>query len=287
MNFKQLHYFVDLAENELNITKTASRFYISQSAVTKQIQALEQELGVELFVRESKRLHLTHAGTSFYPYAKKIIEDEEIALSYIHSLKNGTSGILRIGMILHLDLKLILPFLQQFNKIYPDIDLSIYSNSQKELLKDLELGKSDVMIAIDHFHSRDFMKVSIATYPLVALVSVNDKLAKQETVSLSDLDRVLFDTQVVDENRSSIVIDECLAKIACNQGQAVYHSFVYHDSMNPWIKCIPIDPPILSNLYIFARKDRLSLQAKLFLQFAKRYFSLTGVSNDEQCVKMK
>lgn len=277
MNFKQLHYFVDLVENELNITKTASRFYISQSAVTKQIQALEQELGIELFIRESKRLHLTHAGTSFYPYAKKIIEDEEMALSYIHSLKNGTSGILRIGMILHLDLELILPFLQQFNKLYPDIDLSIYSNSQKELFKDLKLGKSDVVIAIDHSHSRDVLKVAIATYPLVALVSVNDKLARQNKVSLSDLDRLLFDTRVVDENRSSILIDECLAKIACNQGQAIYHSFVHHASMDPWIKCIPIDPPILSDLYVYAREDRLSLQAKLFLQFAKRYFSSTSV----------
>ena len=77
MNIKQLEYFVDLSET-LNFTKTAQNFYISQTAITKQIQCLEDDLGIPLFHRTKKCVSLTSEGRSYLPYAKKILEDIEL-----------------------------------------------------------------------------------------------------------------------------------------------------------------------------------------------------------------
>ena len=79
MNIKQLEYFIDLSQT-LNFTKTAQNFYISQTAITKQIQCLEKDLGIPLFIRSKKSVKLTSEGRIYLPYAKKILED--IALSY-------------------------------------------------------------------------------------------------------------------------------------------------------------------------------------------------------------
>lgn len=61
MNIKQLEYFVDLSQT-LNFTKTAQNFYISQTAITKQIQCLEKDLGIPLFKRSKKSVELTNEG---------------------------------------------------------------------------------------------------------------------------------------------------------------------------------------------------------------------------------
>lgn len=98
MNIKQLEYFVDLSQT-LNFTKTAQNFYISQTAITKQIQCLEDDLGIPLFHRTKKCVSLTSEGRSYLPYAKKILED--IALSYqiIEEYQKGNQGSIFIGFI--------------------------------------------------------------------------------------------------------------------------------------------------------------------------------------------
>ena len=79
MNIKQLEYFVDLSQT-LNFTKTAQNFYISQTAITKQIQCLEKDLGIPLFIRSKKSVELTNEGNLYLPYARKILDN--VALSY-------------------------------------------------------------------------------------------------------------------------------------------------------------------------------------------------------------
>ena len=78
MNIKQLEYFVDLSQT-LNFTKTAQNFYISQTAITKQIQCLEKDLGIPLFIRSKKSVELTNEGNLYLPYARKKEEDIQVA----------------------------------------------------------------------------------------------------------------------------------------------------------------------------------------------------------------
>lgn len=73
MNTKQLEYFISVAEN-LSFTKTAEKFYISQTAVTQQIKALEEQINVTLFTRSKRHVELTPAGKVFLSEARTIIK---------------------------------------------------------------------------------------------------------------------------------------------------------------------------------------------------------------------
>lgn len=91
MNIKQLEYFVDLSET-LNFTKTAQNFYISQTAITKQIQCLEKDLGISLFKRSKKSVELTNEGIIYLPYAKKILDDVALSYQIVDEYQKGKQG---------------------------------------------------------------------------------------------------------------------------------------------------------------------------------------------------
>ena len=102
MNIKQLEYFVDLSQT-LNFTKTAQNFYISQTAITKQIQCLEKDLGIPLFIRSKKSVELTNEGNLYLPYARKILDNVALSYQIIEEYQKGNQGSIFIGFIKSLD----------------------------------------------------------------------------------------------------------------------------------------------------------------------------------------
>ena len=111
MNIKQLEYFVDLSQT-LNFTKTAQNFYISQTAITKQIQCLEKDLEIPLFIRSKKSVELTNEGNLYLPYARKILDNVALSYQIIEEYQKGNQGSIFIGFIKSLDDELLLKLLQ-------------------------------------------------------------------------------------------------------------------------------------------------------------------------------
>ena len=83
VEFSEIHAFVVLA-NELHFRKAAERLFLSQPALSKKIQRLENKLKGALFVRSRRRVALTHAGKSFLPKAAKLLQDAEDAFRAKH-----------------------------------------------------------------------------------------------------------------------------------------------------------------------------------------------------------
>ena len=98
MNRNQLRYFVAAAEHR-SFTKAAEQYYISQTAVTQQIQQLEQSLGCELFDRSTRPVSLTSAGSAFLQDAKAILERMSRAQERVHDAATGLTGTLRVGYV--------------------------------------------------------------------------------------------------------------------------------------------------------------------------------------------
>ena len=136
MNIKQLEYFVDLSET-LNFTKTAQNFYISQTAITKQIQCLEDDLGIPLFHRTKKCVSLTSEGRSYLPYAKKILEDIDLSYKVIEEYQKGNQGSISIGFIKSLDDELLLKLLQKIKEAGL-VPMVVTGSGQRSLLDRLE-----------------------------------------------------------------------------------------------------------------------------------------------------
>ena len=91
MNLNQLEYFVSAAEH-LNFTRAAKQCYISQTAMTQQMQALEKALGVQLFLRDKRRIELTPAGTVYLKEARAILKRSDEAMRLARMASTGTDG---------------------------------------------------------------------------------------------------------------------------------------------------------------------------------------------------
>lgn len=88
MTLQQLEYFVSAAHN-LNFSKTAEMFFVSQSAITQQIRSLEKELKLDLFVRKNNRISLTDSGQVFMREAEQILAKVSDSIERVHSVQRG------------------------------------------------------------------------------------------------------------------------------------------------------------------------------------------------------
>lgn len=143
MLLKQLEYFVCVVDNN-SFTLAATEQYVSQSAISQQIKALENSLGVELMVREKRSFHLTPAGQYLYRSGKKLLER-------FHDVKVETTRIgtdarvsLRIGYLNRYSGIAMQQTVIRMAKRYKNLDIRMYSGSHEELYGMLQDRRVDV-----------------------------------------------------------------------------------------------------------------------------------------------
>ena len=143
MLLKQLEYFVCVVDNN-SFTQAATEQYVSQSAISQQIKALENSLGVELMVREKRSFHLTPAGQYLYRSGKKLLER-------FHDVKVETTRIgtdarvsLRIGYLNRYSGIAMQQTVIRMAKRYKNLDIRMYSGSHEELYGMLQDRRIDV-----------------------------------------------------------------------------------------------------------------------------------------------
>lgn len=124
MNLKQLEYFVSVAET-LNFTRAARKCFISQTAMTQQIRALEESIGVLLFIRDKHHVELTPAGRVFMNEAKAILSRSEEAVKLARSAAEGFSGTISIGFIRGYEQSLFSETVRSFHEAYPNISIRL------------------------------------------------------------------------------------------------------------------------------------------------------------------
>lgn len=122
MNLQFLKYFSVLAE-ELHFGRAAARLAISQPPLSTAIKSLEDELGVKLFIRNSKMVQLTQAGAGFLVEARQILERVSRAKSVAQALDSGLSGRLDIAFGAPMIYREVLPVLDKFAREMPGIDI--------------------------------------------------------------------------------------------------------------------------------------------------------------------
>lgn len=120
--------------------------YISQPAITKSIKKLESELGITLFNRSPKGVSLTENGKIFYGFIKNGVESFMNGEHKLTSLKNLESGIIKIGASTTVTKYFLLPYIEKFHTLYPNIDISITNNLTNNLLSLLKKGSLDLLI---------------------------------------------------------------------------------------------------------------------------------------------
>ena len=179
LDFSELHAFVVLA-NELHFRRASERLFLSQPALSKKIQRLEEKLKGALFVRSRRRVALTDAGKSFLPKAAKLLRDAEDALRETQAAFAGRTGTLRIGFGIA-SLPEILPrTILRFRKLYPNIELQMREMSSPAQVSSLRESRLDVGILRAPVSDRKLMCVPLFSEHLVLATPADIPYRRQE-----------------------------------------------------------------------------------------------------------
>lgn len=146
LNLRALAAFIDVAER-LNLSRAAESLHISQSALTRQIQALESDLGVVLFDRIGKRLALTAAGQDLLPRAAALLDHARETRARAGALAQGEVGLLRIGASPQTIEALLSGVLQGFRQAYPAVETIIVEAPNDTLVDHVRSGATHVSLA--------------------------------------------------------------------------------------------------------------------------------------------
>lgn len=184
--FKQMQYFITVVDTQ-SFTRAAELCYISQSAISQQIKALEDELGVKLLIRKRKSFSLTPAGEYFYYRCKDILAEVDDLCKKTKELEEDDS-LLKVGYLRGYDGKEFKEAVLDFASLYPDVTINLVRGNHEELYKHLMDETVDLAISDQRrSFSDDFINYHLLHMDCCVEVSTNNPLSKQEILDVNDL----------------------------------------------------------------------------------------------------
>ncbi len=150
MNLQQLKIIIETAKQNFNLTEVANTLFTSQSGISKHIKDLEDELGIELFVRKGKRfLGLTEPGKELIQIAERMLLDAKNIKKLADQFSQSDHGQLTIATT-HTQARYALPeVIRQFKNAFPKVHLAIHQGSPNEIVDMLKKGEADIGIATE------------------------------------------------------------------------------------------------------------------------------------------
>lgn len=188
MEWQQMRYVLAVAETK-SFTRAAEQCFVVQSSLSQQIKSLEQELGVKLFARTSRRVELTEAGAAFLPAARAALKAADRAAQDAAAAGGQVCGHLKIGTIPTLTAVELPEILGMYCREYPEVTVSLYTASSDELTRAVADGDADVA----------FLGLPAGAPPpgtehrllsrehLLAVLPADHRLADQARLSLQEL----------------------------------------------------------------------------------------------------
>lgn len=196
MNLNQLKYYIAVAEHR-SFTKAATQYYLTQTAITQQIRALEKNVGVELINRKTRPISLTPAGQVFFIEAKGILERIETALLRTREASAGLVGTLRVGYTKGYERSSLVHRLRSFHQNYPGVLITCHRCDTDTLAAGLLNQEYDIIFTWDSTNLAQDARIQLSLIEHVSLVVAlyaAHPLARRHTLQRSDLknETILF-----------------------------------------------------------------------------------------------
>jgi LysR family hydrogen peroxide-inducible transcriptional activator len=189
MEFDQLRYFLRIAEQG-NFTRAAADLLISQSALSRSIQRLEEELGQPVFERKTRSVSLTEAGTLLQARAQQVLSILEDTRAEITD--DGRSGRVRVGAIPTIAPYFLPKILRQFSKEFPKATLIVQENTTDALLKSCTQGEIDLAILALPVPVKYLEVEELFEEELLLVLPPDHPLVEKENIRLSDVEPYPF-----------------------------------------------------------------------------------------------
>lgn len=185
MTLQQIRYFLALAE-ELHFWKTAEKVYVSQSSLSRQIQSLEEELGVTLFERDKRNVKLTDAGTFLKNKWTDLIDEFERTLQHAKKIEEGSSGLISIAYPGSISYNYLPELLRIFSEEKPDLKVELLEPTDITLENLLTSYQIDVAFSRNEVLNTSILSERLYAEPVCLVVPKNHWLTTESFVDLRD-----------------------------------------------------------------------------------------------------
>jgi DNA-binding transcriptional LysR family regulator len=145
VSLRHLRAFISVAQTG-SFTAAANALLLSQSALTKTIRELEQEVELPLFERTTRRVSLTENGRAFYPVAKRLLNDLDSSLDELRARALGSTGVVSVASGLAFASTVFPPVIAELNKRYPNIHINVVDDTSGGVIQRIETGEVDLGI---------------------------------------------------------------------------------------------------------------------------------------------
>jgi DNA-binding transcriptional LysR family regulator len=184
MNLRHLRAFATIADAG-GFARAAARLNVSQPALSRQISALEGELGIPLFDRIGRRVRLTSEGEDLLRRCRRLLADADSLGERARSLKTGQTGILRVGATPQVIENLLAEFLMRYRRRQPGVEVHLVEDGGTRLHGRLERG--DVHLAMTAARTTRFRDRLLYPMHLLAVLSPRHRLARRAVLEIAEL----------------------------------------------------------------------------------------------------
>ncbi len=200
-NLKQLYYFYVVAE-ERNFSKAANRLYLTQPAVTMQINNLEKNIKIKL-IADKKNFLLTAGGKVLMGYLKKIFGELDDAERVLLEIEETQSEQLRIGITFAYSKTLLFEVLNKYRMKYPVLRIKIDIDSSETLFKKLQNRELDVIIIGEtsgRISKKELMVLKLGKEEICPISAPDHPIQQKKVITIND---ILNETIIMRDNRSA------------------------------------------------------------------------------------
>jgi len=289
MDWDRLRIFHTVAESG-SFTNAGARLNSSQSAVSRQIRALEESLRVSLFTRHARGLVLTQEGQELFNTAREVVLRIEETERSLMEAKGRPSGVLRVTTMVTFGAVWLTPHLEQFMNEYPDIDIKLILDDDD---LDLAAGEADVAIRLHEPEQAELIQRPLATFHTHIYASPEYLERKGMPVRVEDLeqhDLITFGNSKVrtlqelnwlsnlggrsKKKRARLEVNNLygiLHAVETGLGVAVLPDYLVHDNHKNLVRILPsvVEQPF-NSYYCYPPELRGSLRVALFRDFMVR-----------------
>lgn len=224
MDLRQLQYFSEVARH-LSFTKAASTLHVTQPSLSKTVKQLENELGVSLFYRSSKKLELTDAGRAVLANTMQVLESFENLTSELSDIMELKKGEIRIGMPPIVGAAFFPKLISKFKEEYPGIHITLTEVGSKLIKEGVEDGSLDIGVICNvPIHHDSFEIIELTKDPLLVIVHKDNPLATSDSVCLKDLSEESFimyrhDFSLHDRIQEEFLKKDFVPNLVCESSQ--------------------------------------------------------------------
>ncbi|WP_107943147.1 LysR family transcriptional regulator [Metasolibacillus fluoroglycofenilyticus] len=294
MELRQLRYFVAVAERE-HISEAAEHLHVAQSAVSRQIANLEEELGTPLFERIGRNVKLTPVGKIFLEHSITALEAIDFATKQVEEYLDPKKGVIKVGFPTSLASYVLPTVISAFKREYPDVAFQLRQGSYKYLIEAVKNRELNLALLGPIPPKDESLNVNVLfSENMYALLPLSHPLTKNETINLIDLrndDFVMFPEGYI---LHKVVMDACRSLgfapnitsegedmdalkglVAAGIGVTLLPESSLYDSTPRLTVKIPIAMPVIRRTVgvIYPTTRDLAPSEQIFLSFVSDFFS--------------